>query len=152
MQIKLKKYQACFKYLICFAVVYLLILTINLNYKIIIIEGDSMNPALRSGQIVLVQKNIENLKKNDIIVFKQEGLMIKRILGLPADRIVLSDSGLSINKVYIRPYTYEGDEMEYILAADEYFVVGDNYMMSFDSRHFGPVHDSDIVGKVIWIL
>ena len=111
-----------------------------------------MNPTLAEGDAVLIHKTGKQRNREDIIVFEKDGtMMIKRIVGIPNDVVTLSKEGVRINQAIVKPYTYEGEAVQYVLAENEYFVIGDNYMVSLDSREYGPVSEEMIVGKVIWM-
>lgn len=113
-------------------------------------------------------------QRGDIIVFNESagGLdacgddqarqLIKRVIGLPGDHVVVTKGAIEIfNKQYPRgffpdrvlPYhnhiteTTSGD-INLTLAGDQIFVAGDNRGNSCDSRVFGPVNLSGIVGKL----
>ncbi|HLC59340.1 MAG TPA: S26 family signal peptidase [archaeon] len=86
------------------------------------IEDKSMEPYLKSGDYVIVNKiayAFKNPVKNDVVVLKHRNrFLVKRV----------------------------GKILE-----DRYFVKGDNVKSSKDSRHFGPVDKKSIVGKVLFI-
>lgn len=124
-------------------------ITFNIKYQIIIVSGDSMLPSLKSGNLVLIDKRSEEINYNDIIVFKNDETNIKRIIALPGDLIELSNKHIFVNGVQIKPYTYDGENKIYQLGEDEYFVLGDNYLNSYDSRDYGPIQKVTIIGKVI---
>lgn len=125
-------------------------ITFNIKYQIIIVSGDSMLPSLKSGNLVLIDKRSEEINYNDIIVFKNDETNIKRIIALPGDSIELSNKHIFVNGVHIKPYTYDGENKIYQLEEDEYFVLGDNYLNSYDSRDYGPIKKATIIGKVIF--
>ena len=110
-----------------------------------------MYPKLSNGQVVLINKICENIQPDDIIVFKTDvGYSIKRVIAINNDVIELKEKSIFINCAKISPYTYDGDSyIRYTLGKDEYFVVGDNYSISCDSRDYGPIQKSSIIGKVI---
>ncbi len=118
-------------------------------FKIIIISGQSMSPTLNDHQIVLILKT-KNIKKNDIIVFSfnnQE--LIKRVIGIEGDIIELKDGYVFKNNIQLS-YTYlENENKKYILKSNEYFVIGDNFNASTDSRSFGIINNDIIEGKMI---
>ena len=107
--------------------------------------GESMNPVIRNGDVVLVNRIVYDAstpKRGDIIVFKPKGnenlhSYIKRIIGLPGESVEIRDG-----EIYI------------VLGGDEYFVLGDNRESSEDSRmaDIGNVKRSEIEGKVWFIL
>lgn len=84
------------------------------------------------------------------------GKHLKRVIALPGEHVVFSEGALLIDgerlvESYLHglpPYLGLQD-CEYSLAADRYFVMGDNRTHSTDSRHGGPVVRSDIEGRTI---
>ncbi len=111
--------------------------------------------------------------RGDIIVFNESGLsqfddtqdskqLIKRVIGLPGDHLVLSNGVYTIyNKAH--PHGFEPDKtlpygknipntsgnVNITLGKDQLFVSGDNRPDSLDSRAFGPINASQIVGKLV---
>lgn len=126
--------------------------------------GDSMEPALYNGQEILMNQVIYRLsspKRGDVVVFLPNGnqnshYYVKRVVGLPGERIQIKEGNVYINDVLL-----EEDEAfdkmidagiaqnELELAADEYFVLGDNRNSSEDSRsgNIGAVRKDNIIGK-----
>lgn len=81
--------------------------------------------------------------------------MLKRIVGLPSDTLTLEDGLLMVNGEHLsEPYlcglpAYVGTEnRSWRIADGSYFLMGDNRARSTDSRDFGPVPESAIVGFV----
>ena len=134
---------------------------LNFKGKWIKIEGNSMNPSLKEGQYVLLDKKYYRsnpVRRGDLIAFKSEPTgekyLIKRIIGLPHEFVEIKDSEVLIDKKRYRTIkeikiinnsTYFGLE----LHEKEYFVLGDNLDNSFDSRKLGGIKSSDIIG-LIW--
>jgi signal peptidase I len=126
--------------------------------------GDSMEPVLYNGQEILMNRVVYRLtspKRGDVIVFLPNGnehshYYVKRVVGLPGETIQIKEG-----RVYIDNVLLDEDESldkmidagiaqnELTLAADEYFVLGDNRNSSEDSRsgNIGAVKKDDIVGK-----
>lgn len=125
------------------------------------IEGASMENNFFNGDRVMISRFfvfINQLKIGDVVVFKREQdevHMIKRIIGLPGDQIVIRDGMIFINGIileenYIGPLSETGGEYEVILNDDEFFVLGDNRSLSYDSRSYGPINKKEFTGKVIF--
>ncbi|MCL2560660.1 MAG: signal peptidase I, partial [Turicibacter sp.] len=89
---------------------------------------------------------------------------VKRVLGTPGDRVDYIDGELFINGDFIdEPYIYEGistrgfnledichvDECD-VIPADYFLVLGDYRELSGDSRIYGLIHHSQILGRVVW--
>ena len=123
-----------------------------LFFKIIIVHGESMSPNLKNGQIVLLKRNVEynDLHIGDLVVFKSKeyGTCIKRIAALSGDSISQNDNELYINGAL--KFQYSTDVVaEYQINDNEIYVLGDNFYGSTDSRDFGPIDYSDVVGKIV---
>ena len=123
------------------------------TFRVVRVDGNSMYPSFHDGQILVINTQIqaETLRKDDVIVFKTEsGHAIKRIIASAGDHVVLSDGEIRINSMRILPYTCDGDsDAEHNLENGQYFVIGDNYLVSYDSRDYGPVDSDAITGKVV---
>lgn len=129
------------------------------GFRLYRVQGQSMAPALRQGDYVLVRA-FSNLgrppQRGDIVVVARTGEShLKRIVGLPGERLVFTEGTLLVDGARLRePYLrglppYLGLETcEFSLPSDAYFVMGDNRPHSTDSRHFGPVARSAIESKV----
>ena len=126
------------------------------------IEGAAMSPTLNSGDRVFISKSVSELNRGDIVVFyyptDTTKSLIKRIVGLPGERIKIDGPG----QVYINgdllsePYLADENNRsrrvmpEYSVKADHYYVMGDNRDASNDSRFFGVVAKELIYGKIAW--
>ncbi len=122
------------------------------------VNGDSMEDTLYNGEIVLLNKislKTSEIKRFDMVVLEYEKeLLIKRIIGLPGERIEYKNNELYVNSVIVKtPMKFEDTEdFEMEVKNNEYFVLGDNRDDSKDSRYFGNVNKNDIKGKVNFIL
>ena len=119
-----------------------------------------MAPALRPGNYVLVRTSgcaPWRPRRGDIVVVAlSEESRVKRVVGLPGERLVFMEGVLLVNgERLLEPYLqglppYLGlEECEFSLPEDAYFVMGDNRAHSTDSRHLGPVVRSSIEGTVV---
>ena len=130
--------------------------------------GDSMSPALKNGDVVLVNRLIYQIKgpaRGDIIVFRPGGnenthYSIKRVVGLPGETVQIIDGSVYIDgeeaerDIYAADIEYAGTAEEPVeLGEDEYFVIGDNTGVSDDSRteDVGNVRLEDICGEA-WFV
>ncbi len=145
-----------------------------------LVDGQSMEKTLQNGDRLIIDKVPRSLARitghayiphrGDIIIFNQSGLsfgsdaekqLIKRVVGLPGERVVVKNGSLSIYS-QVQPGGYEPDKtglyhidapvtignVDVTLKVDEIFVCGDNRSNSEDSRYFGPVKSDKIVGKL----
>lgn len=146
----------------------------NLYFTPIKIVGASMQPTLQNNEFGIMdvhERTLRDIKRFDIIVIQQnpnvERYIIKRVLGMPGETLAFTSQGLlRINNVdieqtfYDNPTylsqtctlsTYYGCEAPYGLDETSFFVAGDNRPSSLDSRIFGAINRSMIIGKLIAI-
>ncbi|MGX4601425.1 signal peptidase I [Faecalimicrobium sp. JNUCC 81] len=126
---------------------------------IVKIPSESMMPTLNVNDRLIATKvyNPEKLKRGDIVIFyskEEDELMIKRLIGIPGDRISIENGVVSINDEQISEnYIKEKDEFtgKYKVPRGEYFFLGDNRKKSYDSRKWrNPfIKGEDIKGKAI---
>ena len=134
------------------------------------VKGDSMSPTLEEGDRLIIKKyevvlETEDYKRGDIIVFESplendDKYYIKRVIGLPGDKITISNGRLNINDIEIEePYISKDAFTEslafgdnYIVSENELFVMVDNRLpgKSNDSRSFGSVSLETIKGKIVF--
>lgn len=134
----------------------------------ITVKGESMEPTFGDNNKVVISKT-SKIERFDVIVFKSPNLKdnyIKRVIGLPGDQIEVKDDVLYINgKAYDEPYLKQekidlpfgqltGDfSLKQLTGVSEvpkgnYFVMGDNRLISYDSRFFGFVSQDSVLGEV----
>ena len=121
------------------------------------VDGDSMKNTLKNGDILLLYK-LSSINRFDIIVLDEEKdneKIIKRVIGLPGETVAIKKGKIYINdKVIDDEYAY-GETSDYdkvTLSDDEYFILGDNRLISKDSRYFGLIKESEIKGKIVFRL
>lgn len=121
------------------------------------VDGDSMKNTLKNGDILLLYK-LSSIDRFDIIVLDEEKdneKIIKRVIGLPGETVAIKKGKIYINdKVIDDEYAY-GETSDYnkvTLKDDEYFILGDNRLISKDSRYFGPIKENEIKGKIVFRL
>lgn len=127
-----------------------------------LIQGDSMLPAYHSWQLVIVSKLNTTYSYGDVITFSSETphtTLVKRIVAMPGDTVQIINGILYVNQIPSSAQT-PGKKIAnpgaaatpIILSPNEYFVLGDNYDVSKDSRYpeIGCIKKSAVIGKVIF--
>jgi len=144
---------------VVFAVI--LFFVVNMITARIRVEGDSMEPSLIDGQFVVVNKleyALRDPRRGDIIVFNfplnPTRRFIKRIIGLPGDRLQVLDgqvfiNGNLLNEPYLAVPPAYNDQWD--VGMGEVFVLGDNRNNSSDSQNWGALAMEEIIGKAIFV-
>lgn len=128
------------------------------------VQGDSMEPALKKDEKHLVNRliyRVKNPKRYDIIVFKSDDaesrdFYVKRVVGLPGETVEIKNGNTYVNGKKTKHFSKEkilspGLAAEKItLKKNQYFVLGDNYNNSEDSRSasVGNVKSENVIGKI----
>jgi signal peptidase I len=147
------------------------------------VDGPSMETTLQNHDRLIVLKVPRTIaritgndyipSRGDVIVFVKAGLqeygdvqsekqLIKRVIGLPGDRVVVKDGAITIyNKEHPAGFNPDAGkdwgkdiqttpgETDVTITEGQVFVSGDNRTNSLDSRYFGPIAAHDIVGKLV---
>jgi signal peptidase I len=130
------------------------------------IPSASMEPTLKVHDRVLVNKlsyHLHSVHRGDIIVFKappeertaQIKDLVKRVIGLPGDTIEARNDHVYVDdRLLSEPYLPKGtitdDLPKQVVPANSYFMMGDNRTESSDSRVFGPIKRSTIIGRAFF--
>lgn len=119
------------------------------------VNGSSMYDTLSGNEYMLLNK-LGNPKRYDIVVVKTAtDELIKRVYGLPGETIAIENGNIYINNKIIEDKYAYGETSDYksiTLGSDEYFVLGDNRMISLDSRSIGPVKANNIEGTTNFVI
>lgn len=136
-------------------------LVVNFATARFVVDGNSMEPNFHSGQLLVVNRLVYRYgtpQRGDVIVFRFPGNTtddyIKRIIGLPGEVIVIENSHIYVNdKILEEPYLDSNISMssgQWVVPADNYFVLGDNRAHSSDSRSWGMLGKEYIIGTA-WV-
>lgn len=136
------------------------VLIATLAFPVLQISGSSMEPTLNDEEIVVLLKTT-NMKKDELCCFSyQNKLLIKRVIGLPGDKINIDINGnVFVNDELIdEPYVTDKALGECditfpcYVTDNHYFVLGDHRSTSIDSRSsvIGLVSEEFIVGKIFF--
>ena len=123
------------------------------------VEGQSMEPNLHDNQRLIIEKlsyRLQPPQRGDIVVLKlpnrqSDPPLIKRVVALPGETVETRDGhvyvdGQALEESYLDQLTFS-NMPPHVVPADQVFVLGDNRAASNDSRSFGEVALSDIVGR-----
>jgi len=129
-----------------------------------IVSGDSMFPTFHNGEYLVVDElsyKFHPPVRGDVVIFKfpedPSKYFIKRIIGLPGETVTIYGG-----KVYVKtsdgkqtaiaePYLSQptNKSTTTVLTKDQYFTMGDNRPVSYDSRYWGPVDIKHIRGRAL---
>ena len=133
------------------------------------IDGTSMEPNVHNGEYVIVNKTAywfgHDPHRGDVVVFQApdqpQNDRVKRVIGLPGETVEVTGDGTvyitnidGIRSKLEEPYLpshHSGTSGTWTVPEDEYFVMGDNRSVSYDSREVGPVPRDKIIGKA-WLI
>ena len=152
-------------------VTFILCMTINIlcvfsmfKIKTTHIIGNSMHPTLATGDICVMYKT-QNVERSNIVAVYYEGMLLaKRIIGIPGDSIIISNkcilikpkngiSYLTLDEPWIMSEIEDNQGRWSIkLKENEYWIQGDHRINSLDSRTFGPIDKSQILGVLYFRL
>ena len=163
---RLKRNKAFWKALrttlfVLIVVAALAVLVSSLVLPVLQISGESMDPTLKNGDIIVLVKS-DTLETGDLCSFTWNNkTLVKRVIADSGDWVDIDEQG----RVYVNgepidePYVLDGLSLgqcdisfPYQVAEDSYFVMGDRRAESIDSRSsvIGSVHKDQLVGKV-WL-
>jgi signal peptidase I len=137
-------------------------------FKPFYVKGASMEPNFFDKEYLIIDELSYRLRpagRGEVIVFKYpenpKEYFLKRIIGLPGERVKVAEGqitvynkehpeGIVLNEPYLSKDLLTIGERITVLTGDQYFVLGDNRPNSYDSRRFGAVDKSLVVGRVFF--
>ena len=125
-----------------------------------IAKGVDMYPAIKDGDILFSYRLQKSYGKGDVVMYKTDGeLRCGRIVAIGGDTINIKANGeFSVNNVVqseeivFPTYPKDGEEINFQLDDDTYYILGDYRTESNDSRVFGSISEEKIQAKVISIF
>jgi len=133
-------------------------------YQPVKVEGTSMLPGLEDQERIFINKfvyHFESVARGDVVVFRYPRdpgkSYIKRVVGVPGDHILIDHGRVFVNgrrltENYVPRDFIDGRSYPELLVPEHsYYVLGDHRSMSNDSREFGPVDESYIYGKAVFV-
>ena len=124
-----------------------------------VVSGDSMNPTLEDGDILLTSSLFYEVDRHDVVIYRESNGfdVIKRVIGLPGESVEVREGTVFIDQIPLEEdYTagIPSDMSELTINKGNYFVVGDNRLpgASFDSRDsdYGPIGEDKIKGEAVF--
>lgn len=130
------------------------------------IHGNSMEPTYKDGEIIFMQlydNNDLSIERGDILLAKSPDnkIILKRCIAIPLDTIYMKAGFYYINSkksnLFIDSFEKNTNLKELQIITDfspliiphnNYYLSGDNVLFSHDSRHFGTIHENNIIGII----
>ena len=140
-----------------------IVLVFYVFFSTAVVDGESMEPTLSSGDFLLVTHGATNLNRGDVVVARvDEGgvpvELVKRVIALPGDTIEIRGDVAYVNgtaepargqSVLAR---YAVSRPPQLVPAGLVYVLGDNRAISEDSRYIGPIAEAGIKGRAVVVL
>lgn len=136
-------------------------------FKPFIVHGASMVPNFYENEYLIIDEisyRFKEPQRGDIVVTrnpdKNDEFFLKRVIGLPGEHLIVNDGkvriatdknpdGATLEENYLPSREFTPGSVDITLGLDELYVMGDNRDASLDSRVFGPLKRSLVVGKVL---
>ena len=128
-------------------------------YQLNLIQGDSMYPTYKNFQFTFIDKRAYDFVCGDVIVFYCPELnctMVKRIIAVSGETVLITDGDVLVNGMKSPHISgrvdFGGTASTALLVSDNcFFVMGDNYAQSMDSRYeeIGCISRENIIGRLI---
>ena len=141
-----------------------LVIVIPIRYFLFqpfIVKGQSMEPNFENSNYLIVDElsyRFRDPQRGEVVVFRYprnvSQRFIKRIIGLPGEKIEIEAGVVMVNGKILDESKYlllgvqTSGDIQISLDENEYFVLGDNRISSFDSRQWGTLPRKNIIGRV----
>lgn len=143
----------------------IILLIFSFVVRITVVEGGSMEDTLLGGDRLLVSDLFYTPERGDIVIIQSPRInggdaIVKRVIAVEGDTVAIREDGIYVNGerlnetdgslgYQISAYGYQPKAPQ-VVGKDKLFVLGDHRSVSLDSRAFGQVPESAIVGKVLF--
>jgi len=148
-----------------------LVIVIPIRYFIFqpfFVQGQSMEPNFENGDYLIVDEisyRFQDPQRGEVVVFRYPQnpslRYIKRIIGLPGETVEIKNGVITIyqgnsnrevldESNYLSPILQTPGDLRMTLNENEYFVLGDNRLASYDSRRWGILPQKNIIGRVFF--
>ncbi len=125
--------------------------------RLVKVSSSAMAPTFQAGERVLVSGNIGTIARGDVVAFRNPSepgrSHLSRVVALPGERLaivggIVQVDGKALDEPYVTPENRGLPEFgPYDVAANAYFVMGDNRRNALDSRFLGAIERDAIWGK-----
>jgi signal peptidase I len=138
--------------LLSFAVV---VVPFTYGFRMVRVQGHSMDPTFHNGQWLLVRRMnwpSPPLRVGEVVVFRlDDDLLVKRVAALGGDALPVRETTLVTHPSHRRPGEWERQLVTTAgqVPPRQIYVLGDNSPVSDDSRDFGSVPVSALIGRVL---
>lgn len=139
-----------------------LIVMFGVVFGVYRVHDNAMSPRISAGDLLFYYRLEKQLRTQDVVVLRKDGKRyVGRVVAKSGDQVeVTEDACLKVNgNLIVETDIFydtlrDGDHLNYpvILGDGQYFVLGDFRIGAEDSRYFGPVEKSEILGKVLILL
>lgn len=87
-------------------IIFFLLFLFLLNFKIVIVDGKSMEPIYENGELLIMSRRFDSISLDDVILFEYDNInYIKRVVAVEGDNIKINNGQLFINEKLINNYT-----------------------------------------------
>ena len=140
-----------------------IVLVFYVFFSSAVVDGDSMQPTLASGDFLLVTRKAPELRRGDVVVavVNESGTpveLVKRVIALPGDTIEIRDDVAYVNGI-AEPNRGQHILVQYtvsrppeVVPPGKLYLMGDNRPISEDSRYMGPVPEAGVRGRAVLVL
>ncbi len=128
-----------------------------LTFRGVLVTSPGMSPTIPAGSKADYQRGADGIVRGDVVVIQSpNGLLVRRVIGLPGDRVMCCNTdgwmevdGKTLMEYYL-PFNSAPSQFPFAvtLGAGQMWVMGDNRAVAIDSRTWGPLPVTDILGRV----